>query len=162
MPAFRSLGHIALKCHDLDASVAFYEKLGFPRALTLLNHDGKPWIVYLRFTDDLFLELFPGGAEAQVPARGKTGLDHLSLAVDNLDETAAHLQTVGIPLLFPRRDERGVDGNRGMWIADPDGHQIEIMEMASDCIQYQAIRALRAGEPAHVLDLPPTPRPASA
>jgi catechol 2,3-dioxygenase-like lactoylglutathione lyase family enzyme len=159
MAAFRGLGHIALKCHDLDRSVAFYEKLGFPKFLTLLNHDGKPWIVYLRFTDDLFLELFPGGAEEQVQTRGKTGLDHLSLSVDDLDVTEAHLKSVGIPLLSPRKDQRGVDGNRGMWIVDPDGHQIEIMEMAPDCIQYQAIAALKRGEAALVLDLPPTPRP---
>jgi lactoylglutathione lyase len=162
MPAFRSLGHIALKCHDLDKSIAFYEKLGFPVFLTLLNHDGKPWIVYLRFTDDLFLELFPGGAADKVPTRGNTGVDHLSLAVDDIEVTEAHLKKVGIPLMSPRSDKRGVDRNRGMWVEDPDGHQIEIMEMAPDCIQFEAIAALKRGEAPHVLDLPPNPRPPKA
>ena len=35
MAAFNSLGHIALMVRDLDASIAFYEKLGFPEFLRL-------------------------------------------------------------------------------------------------------------------------------
>ena len=38
---------------------------------------------------------------------------------------------------------RGVDGNRGTWIADPDGNRIEIMEMAPGCIQHEAIATLK-------------------
>ena len=30
---------------------------------------------------------------------------------------------------------------------DPDGHRIEIMEMAPNCIQYEALAALKAGKP---------------
>ena len=32
-----------------------------------------------------------------------------------------------------------------MWIEDPDGIRIEIMEMAKDCLQYEAIKKLAAG-----------------
>ena len=32
-----------------------------------------------------------------------------------------------------------------MWIEDPDGNRIEIMEMAPDCIQFRAVANLRAG-----------------
>jgi hypothetical protein len=32
-----------------------------------------------------------------------------------------------------------------MWIQVPDGHQIEIMEMAPNCIQAEAVRNLHAG-----------------
>ena len=63
MPAFKSLGHIALKVRDLQKSIDFYTKLGFPEFLRLNNDDGKPWIVYMKFADDLYLELFPGGKE---------------------------------------------------------------------------------------------------
>ena len=35
MAAFNTFGHIALKVRDLDASIAFYEKLGFPEFLRL-------------------------------------------------------------------------------------------------------------------------------
>ena len=36
----------------------------------------------------------------------------------------------------------GLDGNRQSWLQDPDGNRIELMEMADDCLQYQAIRRL--------------------
>ena len=38
----------------------------------------------------------------------------------------------------------GADGNRQAWLEDPDGNRIELMEMADDCLQYQAIKRLHA------------------
>ena len=156
MPAFNSLGHVALKVRDLEASVAFYEKLGFPEFLRLLEDDGSPWIVYMRFDDNLYLELFPGGTD-QAPGPEGTGVNHLSLTVDDIEATEAHLAKVGIPLSQPRRSTRGVDNNRGMWIADPDGNRIEIMEMSPECIQWAAIRDFHAGKPPHALVRPRMP-----
>jgi catechol 2,3-dioxygenase-like lactoylglutathione lyase family enzyme len=145
MAAFNSLGHIALKVRDLEASVAFYEKLGFPEFLRLNNDDGKAWIVYLRFSDDLYLELFPGGID-RVPGPGATGTNHICLTVDDIEATARHLASVGIALTAPLDPmRRGVDRTRGMWIEDPDGTRIEIMEMAENCLQYEAIRKLASG-----------------
>ena len=152
MALFKSLGHVALRVNDLDASVAFYTAIGFPEVLRLLNKEGKPWIVYHRVSDDLFIELFPGGDGPVAPPE-KTGLMHLCLTVDDIDATEAGLAAAGIPLMRPRSPGRGVDGNRGMWIADPDGNQIEIMEMAADCIQYQAVRAVEAGGKPHALSI---------
>lgn len=143
MAAFNGLGHIALKVRDLQASIDFYEKLGFPEFLRLLETDGTPWIVYMRFDDNLYLELFPGG-DGPADSTG-TGVNHLSLTVDDIEETERHLESVGIRLEAPRKEARGVDGNRGMWIVDPDGNRIEIMEMAPDCLQWQAIAAMKAG-----------------
>ena len=56
MAAFNSLGHIALKVQDLEASIGFYEKLGFPEFLRLTEEDGQAWIAYLKFDDNLYLE----------------------------------------------------------------------------------------------------------
>jgi catechol 2,3-dioxygenase-like lactoylglutathione lyase family enzyme len=144
MAAFNSLGHIALKVRDLEASIAFYEKLGFPEFLRLLEEDGSPWIVYVQFEDNLYLELFPGGTE-RVDQKA-TGTNHLCLTVDDIEATARHLAAVGIPLTSPLDPgKRGLDRNRGMWIEDPDGNRIEIMEMADNCIQWEAIATLKAG-----------------
>ena len=158
MPAFNSLGHVALKVRDLDKSVDFYTKLGFPEFLRLLEADGTPWIVYLRFDDNLYLELFPGGTD-RAPGPESTGTNHLCLTVDDIEAALAHLETLGIQLSQPRRDTRGVDNNRGMWIEDPDGNRIEIMEMAPDCIQWAAIRDVKAGKPPHALVRPRMPAP---
>lgn len=144
MAAFNTLGHLALKVRDLEASVAFYEKLGFPEFLRLTEEDGRAWIVYMKFGDDLYLELFPGGKEPV--NQTATGTNHLCLTVDDIEATERHLGSVGIPLtaaLDPSK--RGVDRNRGMWIEDPDGNRIEIMEMAKNCVQYDAIAKLNAG-----------------
>jgi len=143
MSIFQGLGHVALRVADLDASTRFYNAIGFPEMLRLLDGKGEPWIVSHRIRDDLFLELFPGGA-GPVPTEG-TGLMHLCLTVDDIDRAEAELVKARLRLMRPRSDGRGVDGNRGMWIEDPDGHQIEIMEMAPDCIQNRAVLNLRDG-----------------
>jgi lactoylglutathione lyase len=80
-------------------------------------------------------------------------MTHLCLTSPDLDATEAHLKSVGIPLSRPRNPKRGVDGNRGMWIEDPDGNRIEIMEMAPNCIQYQAVKNLQAGKAPQALTL---------
>jgi catechol 2,3-dioxygenase-like lactoylglutathione lyase family enzyme len=151
MAIFQGLGHVALRVRDLDASVAFYTRLGFPEMLRLLDARGAPWIVYHRISEQLYLELFPGGA-GPAPTDG-TGLMHLCLTVEDIDRAEAELAAVGVPLMRPRNPRPGVDGNRGMWIEDPDGHQIEIMEMAPDCIQFAAVRDLRDGRPPQALSL---------
>jgi len=40
-----------------------------------------------------------------------------------------------------------------MWIEDPDGNRIEIMEMAPACIQFEAVKRLREGKPPEALRL---------
>ena len=155
MAAFAGMGHIALRVNDLETSLSFYRKLGFPEFLRLTQEDGRTWIVYLKVSDDLFIELFPGGDGGDVAAPERTGVNHLCLTTDDIEATAAHLASVGIEAtapLVPTR--RGVDGNRGMWIADPDGNRIEIMEMAPDCVQYVALKAVKAGGAAQVLVRP--------
>ncbi len=158
--AFQSLGHIALKVQDLEASLAFYEKLGFSEFLRLLEEDGSPWIAYVRFEDNLYLELFPGG---KTPVdQQATGTNHLCLTVEDIEATARHLDKVGIPLASPLNPaRRGVDRNRGMWIEDPDGNRIEIMEMASDCIQWEAITKMKAGGGRTALVAPSRPKAAA-
>ncbi len=155
MAAFNSLGHIAFRVNDLDKTLDFYGKLGFPEFLRLTQEDGRPWIVYIRVTDQLYLELFPGGDGGRATGPEHTGVHHLCLTTDDIEAAAAHLQSVGIPAtapLVPTR--RGVDGNRGMWVTDPDGNRIEIMEMAPGCAQHEAIKALHRGEVPHALVRP--------
>ena len=153
MGIFRGLGHLAFKVNDLEKSVAFYNAIGFPEVLRLQKPDGRTWIVYHQIGDDLFLELFPGGDGKPVPGPDVTGVNHLSLTVADIDKAEKDLAAIGIPLMHPRNNARGIDGNRGMWIADPDGHRIEIMEMAPDCIQYRAVANHHAGGKPHVLTL---------
>ena len=47
------------------------------------------------------------------------------------------LEVAGIALIRPKI--KALDGNWQTWIADPDGHRIELMQMAPDGMQAQAI-----------------------
>ncbi|MCV3242749.1 VOC family protein [Mesorhizobium sp. ZC-5] len=150
MGIFEGFGHIALKVNDLEASVGFYERIGFPEMLRLLDARGEPWIVYHRISEHLYLELLPGGDGAASPDPGRTGMNHLCLTVANADEAEKKLAEAGVKLSRPRKTVRGVDGNWGMWIEDLDGNRIEIQEMAPQCIQFEAERNLAAGARAQV------------
>ena len=159
MKPFNTLGHFNLKVRDLDASIDFYGKLGFPEFLRLTEEDGTAWIVYLRITDDLYIELLRGG-QGRAGDQQASGLNHLCLTTDDIEATVAHLAKVGVALTAPLDPtKRGVDNNRGCWIADPDGNRIEIMEMAPNCVQYDAIKALHAGKGKTSLVAPLNPAP---
>ena len=157
MGAFQTLGHINFKTRDLKASIAFYETLGFKSFLELTDEDHRPWIVYLKFDDNLYLEL-TGGGVARSPGPEPTGFNHMCITVDNMDAALRELAAAGIKLMHAYVDKKGLDDNRGAWIEDPDGNRIELMEMADDCAQYEAIKAFNAGKGMTSLVRPLSPR----
>jgi len=144
MKGITGLGHVAIKVTDVDRSLDFYvDKLGFPEMLRLHEEDGSLWLIYLRITDEQYLEVFPGAENDRAPGWNANGVNHLCLTVSNLEEVTELMQARGIKLLMPIKS--GADGNRQAWIEDPDGNRIELMEMAPDCLQYRGIRRLHAG-----------------
>jgi len=143
MQGITGLGHVAIKVTDLDRSLNYYvNKLGFPEMLRLKKDDGSVWLVYLRITDDQYLEVFPGAENDRAPGWNANGLNHVCLTVDNIDTVLAQIEKAGLPLLLPLKT--AIDGNRQAWLEDPDGNRIELMEMAPASLQYEAIRRLRA------------------
>ena len=157
MGAFLTLGHINFKTRDLQASIRFYETLGFKAFLELTDEDHKPWIVYLRFDDQLYLELTGGGIERS-PGPEPTGFNHMCITVSDIEAAAKELEAKGIKLMNPLKTSKGLDNNRGAWVEDPDGNRIELMEMAPDCVQYDAIKAFNAGKGLQSLVRPLSPR----
>jgi lactoylglutathione lyase len=144
MKGISSLAHVAIKTRDLDASLDFYvNRMGFREMLRLDKPDGSPgvWLVYLRITDDQFLEIFPEGQGERAPGWNDTAINHICLGVDGIDAVVAELGTAGVPLLLPRK--AGADGNIQAWVEDPDGNRIELMQMMPGNLQEQAIARLR-------------------
>ena len=144
MAQFASLGHVAIRSKDIGRSLEFYRRLGLPEMFRLFYDDGSLFLIYLRITDDQYLELFPDASGDRAPGRETVGLNHLCLTVENIEHTLKELEQAGIPLT--RELKTGGDNNRQAWIEDPDGVRIEIMEMAKDSMQSQALGRLRAGE----------------
>lgn len=142
MKGVTGLGHVAIKVTDLDVSLDYYiNKLEFPEMLRLHHDDGAVWLVYLRITDDQYLEVFPGAENDRAPGWNANGMNHMCWTIDDLDATVARIKAKDIELMSEIK--KGADGNRQAWLEDPDGNRIEMMEMAPDCLQLQAIQKLR-------------------
>src|SRR5271170_3238674 len=55
---FNGIAHVAIRVHDLAASVAFYQKLGFEQAFDLRKND-VPYESFIKINDTQFIELYP-------------------------------------------------------------------------------------------------------
>lgn len=142
MQGIVGLAHVAIKVTDLDRSLDFYiNRLGFPEMLRLNKDDGSTWLVYLRITDDQYLEVFPGAENDRAPGWDANGMNHMCLAVEDIDAVVKRIEAAGISLLLPLK--LAVDGNRQAWLEDPDGNRIELMEMDANSLQLKAIERLR-------------------
>jgi lactoylglutathione lyase len=133
------LGHTALAAHDLDASLAFYAKLGLLEAFRLHHPDGRLMLVYLHVGGDRFLELFPGGPPPE-PGRVQS-FKHVCLITEDLRGAVEKLRGLGV--MIDREPKEGLDGNLQAWITDPDGNAIELMQLVEASPQRRVAR----GEP---------------
>ena len=128
------LGHPAFACHDLDATLAFYAKLGIHESFRLLHDDGSLMLIYLHVGGDRFIEVFPNGPTER-PAQ--QSFMHLCLAVDGIEEFVEDIRAKGIAIDI--EPTMGLDFNTQAWITDPDGNKIELMEYSTKSPQI-AIR----------------------
>jgi len=135
------ISHVALRVKDIGRSLDFYVgKLGF-KEMFRLERDGKLWLMYIRVTDTQYLELFPEGQGERPAAPTAIGYNHICLAVPDMEQSVKQLEALGIPLTRPKI--KAADGNWQTWIEDPDGHRIELMQIAKDGMQVEAIRRMR-------------------
>ncbi|WP_105431554.1 MULTISPECIES: VOC family protein [Neorhizobium] len=137
-----SIAHVAIRVKDVERTLDFYvNKLGFSEMMRL-DKDGQLWLVYLRITDDQYLEIFPDGVGDRAPDRETVAYHHLCLAVPDIHQAVAELDALGIERIRPTI--KAADNNWQTWIEDPDGHRIELMQMADDSLQFEAIARLKS------------------
>lgn len=147
----RQLGHVAISVIDLDRALRFYcDGLGLGEAFRLNRDDGTPWIVYLRAGGGTFIELFPTPPLKEVEARevaaprkveppvrpatqAGAGILHLCLVVGDIVSVEARLRAAGIEPEGPAAV--GQDHNWQLWVTDPDGNRIELMQISPDSAQ---------------------------
>ena len=129
----RQLAHVCIHTNDLDAMVAFYNgSLGLPVQFRLRNDDGETVGVYLGCGQTTFLELFDqdrvlamfGGDKVDLRA-APTRLQHFCFEVTGLQAMKSHLDAEEIPYLDVGM---GLDDALQIWIGDPDGNAVELME----------------------------------
>lgn len=137
-----SIAHVAIRVKDIDRSLDFYvRKLGF-KEMMRLDRDGRLWLLYLRITDTQYLEIFPEGEGERAAEREAVGYNHMCFEVPDIEQAVRELDAMGVEMIRPMI--KAIDGNWQTWIEDPDGHRIELMQMAADGLQLQAIARMRA------------------
>jgi catechol 2,3-dioxygenase-like lactoylglutathione lyase family enzyme len=146
--AISRFSHLGLCVSDLEGSLRFYgEGLGFreesrlrmkgAEVERLLGLEGVELVAVYLVRDGTRLELL------HYPARelcaGETprpldqpGLTHLSLRVDRLDATLSDLEALGGSVLEQTRIDRPEHRTAAVFVLDPDGTRIELLEAPGD------------------------------
>ena len=115
--------HTCVRVRDIDASLRFYEALGFERR-GRLQFD-TAYNIYLGLPGDgdtLELTVNPGQDE---PYDLGSGYGHVALAVDDLDGMLERLAASGIEPEKPPYAPGGREEYRICFVSDPDGYRIE-------------------------------------
>ena len=131
------IGHAAFAAHDLERTLAFYEKLGIREVFRLHREDGSLMLVYLHVEGDRFIEVFPNGPAPDPDRRGS--FMHLCLLTEDMQVTVEQLRAAGVTI--DREPAVGLDHNTQAWITDPDGNKIELMQLVEESPQRQTTRA---------------------
>src|SRR5262249_34392725 len=124
-PHIVGLSHIALYCHDLDKSRAFYKDfLGFAEPYSVKNDDGSIHLTWIKINDRQSIELFP----EKEP--GSDRLYHIAIETDDAAAMRDYLASRGVAV--PEKVGKGKIGNSNYFIKDPDGWIVEIVQYNPD------------------------------
>lgn len=136
----RQLAHVCIHTNNLDGMVAFYTgSLGLPIKFRLRNEEGETVGVYLGCGQTTFLEIFDqsgvlamfGGEKVDLAA-SPTRLQHFCFEVTGLEAMKQRLEAGQIPYLD---QGMGLDNALQIWVGDPDGNAIELMEYTATSMQ---------------------------
>ncbi len=116
------LNHVALHVADLDASIAFYrDQLELPQIPRPAFDFPGAWF---RLGPGQELHLIAGRA---LPVPGHNRSRHFALQVDSIEAAEALLRRNEVTY-HPRK--RRPDGAWQIFLADPDGHMIELADLS--------------------------------
>ena len=146
-PPVTALSHVAIRTRHIHDSIRFYtEVLGLREAFRMNRDDGSLATVYLYLAPGQFLELFSNGTREVDHGSDVIGLCHICLSTPDIHATYRAVQKRGGPL--DTAVKTGKSGCLMFWTHDPDGTQIEIMELTPESLQAKANVRLSAVEKA--------------
>jgi catechol 2,3-dioxygenase-like lactoylglutathione lyase family enzyme len=128
------LQHIGIPIVDIEISQAFYERLGFSKAMnSVFLHEGKEGKVSMMKRDDIIIELYqmPEPELSRIKRRGAGRIDHIAFDVDDIDETFQLLKSEGFIVIekepvFLNFWEKGC---KYFYIVGPDGERLEFCQI---------------------------------
>ncbi len=116
----KSIDHMELIVCDVDAHVAFFEKLGFD-VLTRTSHHGGSAELQLPGDNQPIIEIHEAGGEEVI------GINHIALKVDNAEAAYKELSDSGVAFTRgPKLIE--VTGRTTVELRDPDGWRIQLVD----------------------------------
>jgi lactoylglutathione lyase len=118
--------HVGLRVTDLERSLAFYRGVGY-EVIGSVPETGIGHLTMLKLPDDDFVSLELVHDPAAGAVELGTGLSHLVVQVENMDDAVARLAAAGIDAEDPVSPD-GSGDFRTAWITDPDGRRIELVQ----------------------------------
>jgi lactoylglutathione lyase len=118
--------HTRIRVRDLDASIAFYTRLGYELGVCKDSPEGNR-LAFLNLPgNEVFLELCHSPEYAfSCPE----DLMHTCLGVPQISEYCAMLEAAGIEIWPSGWRDKFTNGGRKMaFVTDPDGYEVEILE----------------------------------
>ena len=115
------LAHIGIYVRDMDASVDFYKRLGFSLDREV---EGNVRLAFLS-AGTCLLELVGRNVE---PYREAGIVDHIALAVDDLDAAVAGCKQAGIEVDDSKAGGSSALGSRNLFFTGPDGERLELYQ----------------------------------
>lgn len=135
--AVSALSHVAIRTRDIHESIRFYTQvLGLREAFRMHREDGSLATVYLYIAPGQFLELFSNGTRDMEHGTDLIGMCHICLTTPDIRRSYAIVRAAGGPI--DREISVGKSRCLMFWTHDPDGTQLEIMELTPESFQAQA------------------------
>ena len=116
----RGIDHIEIIVRDIDASIAFFQKLGF-KLLTRTTHHGKSAELQLPGANQPIFEIH------QVSGEKNIGINHIAFKVDNARTAYEELQGQGITSANPPNFVVPT-GRTTVNFRDPDGWRMQLVD----------------------------------
>lgn len=159
----KPVAHIGFSCKDLEKSLKFYKEiLGLEEAYTIYYGDMIPknpeyrekmpkerlerleslkdvkWIVYLKWMDGVFIELFnevDAYMENVPDSRLKFGYTHFAIVVDDVHAFYQEIIDKGAEDCVDIKPGPAMDRTINLWIHDPDGNPMEVQQYTEQSFQ---------------------------
>jgi len=136
-------GHVAIRVKDIDKMLEFYcNGLGFKEAFRITNDNGSLRIVYLHISEGQYLEICLGGDERPKFDDSKSvGVRHICFTVEDLSKTKREMEERGVKFDSDILDTR--DHNKNVWLFDPEGNKLEIVQSLPDSPHYEFEKSIK-------------------
>jgi lactoylglutathione lyase len=118
--------HTNVRVRDIDASLRFYEALGFERRGRLQFQTA--YNIYLGLPGDGEPLELTVNHDRDEPYDLGDGYGHIALAVDDLDGLLERLAEQGLEPEKPPYAPGGREEFRICFVADPDGYRVELID----------------------------------